>query len=206
MHPEALNVKGKEIFPKLKHFSDFYLAGGTALALQIGHRISVDFDLFSENDIQENLLKKAREIFARQEFEISVNNKEELTFFINGVKISFIKYPFPVLGDFVNYEGVKLLNLKELCATKAYTIGRRGSFKDYVDLYFAVSLKYAGLMEIIELAEKKYAGEFNSRLFLEQLIYLEDIEDTEILFLAESADKIKIEKFFKAEIQKLNLV
>lgn len=176
------------------------------MALQIGHRISVDFDLFSESDIPGDLLAKARKIFSGEEFEISVNNKEELTFFISGVKISFIKYLFPILGELINYNGVNLLNLEELCASKAYTIGRRGNLKDYVDLYFAISRGRINLTEIIELAEKKYGLEFNSRLFLEQLIYLEDVEDIGILFLAESVDRAKIEKFFKIEIQKLKLV
>lgn len=205
MFQEALSDRGKEIFPALKNFSDFYLAGGTALALQIGHRISVDFDLFSEAEISKNLLDKAKKIFSGKSVTVSVNNPDELTIFVDGIKVTFLKYPFPALHDFVDYKGVKILNIKELAATKAYTIGRRGSYKDYVDLYFILKENHLSLAEIMEIAEKKYKEEFNSRLFLEQLVYFEDIEDTKIIFLKERADKRELEKFFENEIKKVKL-
>lgn len=205
MHQEALDDEGREIFPFLKNFSDFYLAGGTALALQIGHRISIDFDLFSEAEISKNLLDKAKKIFSGKPVTVSVNNPDELTVFVDGIKITFLKYPFPVLSDFVGYKGIKILNIKELAATKAYTIGRRGSYKDYVDLYFILKENHSSLAEIMEIAEKKHKEEFNSRLFLEQLVYFEDIEDTKIIFLKERADKKELEKFFENEIKKIKL-
>lgn len=203
MHLEALTKAGKEILPILKNFPGLYLAGGTALALQLGHRVSADFDLFSEADISATLLPLVQKTFDKRPFQISVNSREELTVFVNGVKITFLKYPFPVLEDLVEYEGLKMLGVSEIAATKAYTIGRRGSFKDYVDLYFAVKERIVDLDGIIERADKKYGGYFNGRLFLEQLIYLDDIEDTEIIFLKEAVDKNNLEGFFATEIKKL---
>ena len=93
----------------------------------------------------------------------------------------------------------------ELAVTKAYTIGRRGSFKDYIDLYFAIQDKKVTLAEIIELAVKKYGVVFNGRLFLEQLVYLQDIMDTEIIFLRKKIDRGQLEKFFAAEVKQLKL-
>jgi len=205
MHPEALNNECKEIFAKLNNFDDFYLAGGTALSLQIGHRISIDFDFFSEKEIPEKLLDEVEKTFFDKKVVVSVNNPDELTVFADEVKISFIKYPFPVLFDFVEYEGVKLLNVKEIAATKAYTIGRRGTYKDYADLYFIISKDFLSLDKIIEISDKKYGSEFNSRLFLEQLIYLEDVDDSEILFLKEKMDKKYLKNFFENEIKKIKL-
>jgi len=205
MFQEALSDKGRKIFPALKNFSDFYLAGGTALALQIGHRVSIDFDLFSEAEISKNLLDKAKKIFLGSSVAVSVNNPDELTVFVDGIKVTFLKYPFPVLSDFIEHEGIKMLNIKELVATKAYTIGRRGSYKDYIDLYFVLKENYSSLAEIIKMAEKKYKEQFNSRLFLEQLVYFEDIEDVKIVFLKERADKKELEKFFENEIKKVKL-
>ena len=63
MRQEALTNKGQEIFSWLENFKDYYLAGGTALALQIGHRISVDFDLFYSENIPKDLLRKIKTIF-----------------------------------------------------------------------------------------------------------------------------------------------
>lgn len=205
MYSEALNKQSQKIFLRLNHFKDFYLAGGTALALQLGHRISVDFDFFSEKPIDKNLLLNVKKVFSDAEIIPSVNNSDELTVFADGIKITFIFYPFPVIGECLQYQGVNLFNIKEIAATKAYTIGRRGSFKDYVDLYFVISGNYAFLNEIMELANKKYGSDFNSRLFLEQLIYLKDIEDTEILFLKKSIGKDDVERFFISEIKKLKL-
>jgi hypothetical protein len=205
MHLEALNKKNQELFGYLKYFKDFYLAGGTALALQIGHRISVDFDLFLEKDIPKTLFSQVKEIFKNKKVIASVNNIDELTVFVDDVKLSFIKYPFPRILLLVNYEGVNLLSVKEIAATKAYVIGRRGSFKDYIDLYFIFSEGRFSLEEIISLAEKKYKDEFNARLFLEQFIYLEDIEDTDIIFLKDKIDKNVVTNFFENEVRKIKL-
>lgn len=205
MYPEALSDKQKKIFPKLKNFNDFYLAGGTALALQIGHRISIDFDLFSEKEIAKESVAKVKRIFSEEKISISVNNPDELTVFVNETKISFLRYPFPVLFDFIDFEGVKLLSIKEIVATKAYSLGRRGSYKDYVDLYFILYKKHSSLNEILEISKKKFGNEFNGRLFLEQLIYLEDIEETGIIFLGNRPTKKVVKKFFMEEVKKIKL-
>lgn len=205
MHPEALTNQGKELLHVLKTFKDFYLAGGTAFALQLGHRVSVDFDLFSPSELPNSLLPLVEKSFSDHQITAQVNNKDELTVSINGVKITFLYYPFPVLRGYTEYEGLAMLTIPELAATKAYTIGRRGSFKDYVDLYFAIGDKKVALPEIIKLAEEKYGTAFNARLFLEQLAYLEDIADTEIIFLREAVSKDQLANLFTAEIRQLKL-
>lgn len=191
------------MFSKLSQFEDFYLAGGTALALQIGHRISVDFDLFCLDNISKELLNKVKRIFAENEFAPVINNPEELTVLIDGVKITFLKYPFPILNELVKEGNLKMLDILELAATKAYTIGRRGSLKDYIDMFFVLSDGYASIEQIVKLAEKKYGNEFNSRLFLEQLIYLDDVEKVPIVFLRNSVGKDEIENFFEDQVKKL---
>ena len=206
MHPEALTEQSKQIFTLLKKFPGFYLAGGTALALQMGHRISVDFDLFSDHEIKKDLLSKVQKEYSSLPLNISVNNADELTVFLGGTKLTFLYYPFPVIFDFVTEGGLPILSVKEIAATKAYTIGCRRSYKDYIDLYFVVVEKHASLEEVIATAEKKYGGAFNSRLFLEQLVYLTDIEDTEIEFLREGPkSKEALQDFFSKEIEKMAL-
>lgn len=205
MHPEALTENSRAIFLGLRHFSDFYLAGGTALALQIGHRISVDFDLFAKESIQRTLYPRIKKVFADKNIEASVNNQDELTVFVDKVKITFLAYPFPVVNELVSYEKIRMLNVPEIASTKAYSIGRRGSYKDYVDLYFIISGRLSSLIKIIELAGKKYSGEFNARLFLEQLVYMEDIADEGIIFLKKGATKLQIERLFTQEVKNLKL-
>lgn len=206
MHKEALTEDGLKLFPLLKKFEGFYLAGGTALALQIGHRISVDFDLFSEQEISPDLLKNVEKVFEGKTIQPTINNPDELTIFVDGLKITFLYYPFPLLEKLSESEGLQFLSIKELAATKAYTIGRRGVYKDYIDTYYVLKENYITLGEIINLAEQKFVEKFNSRLFLEQLIFLDDIEDTRINFLKLATTKNQIIEFFKKEIQEFSLV
>lgn len=205
MHQEALTKEAVQLFSKLKEFDGFYLAGGTALALQIGHRVSVDFDLFCQDNISKTLLDKVKVVFSEFKGDISpvINNPDELSVLIGGIKTTFLKYPFPVLNNFVDWDSLKVLDIPELATTKAYTIGRRGSFKDYVDLFFVLSGNHSNLDQIMELAEKKYGNEFNSRLFLEQLVYLDDVEEINLIFLKEPVDKKQIEDFFVQEVKKI---
>ncbi|PJB09293.1 hypothetical protein CO121_00775 [bacterium (Candidatus Gribaldobacteria) CG_4_9_14_3_um_filter_36_15] len=205
MHQEAITSEAKKVFEKLKNFSKFYLVGGTGLALQLGHRLSVDFDFFWEKEIPKNLLPKLRTVYKDSEIEVILNHSEQLTVTIDGISVSFVKYTFPVISKFLDYQGIKILPAPEIAAMKAYALGQRATFKDYVDLYFVLKEKVANLKEIISLCEKKYREEFDARLFLEQLVYSEDIEEIEIQFLKEKVDRLKIENFFKKEIKKIKI-
>ena len=138
MRQEVLSEKHKKILPMLKNFAGFYLAGGTALALQIGHRISVDFDLFTNEPIEKKLFDQVKRVFAGRKIRPLADNKDELTILVDDIKITFLYYPFPALFSKKKIQGVNLLSVKEIAATKSYTIGRRGAFKDYIDLYFVI--------------------------------------------------------------------
>jgi predicted nucleotidyltransferase component of viral defense system len=205
MHLEALTDEGKEIFTKLKPPQDFYLAGGTALALQIGHRISQDFDFFSQKPIKAGLLRTVEKWFGKSKLSVSVNNTDELTLFVDGVKITFLCYPFPVLRKLKTFQSLQLLSVEEIAATKAYTIGRRGSYKDYVDLYSVLTDDYTTLERIMYLAAKKYRETFSDRLFLEQLVYWKDLEYDKIVFLHKTLNKQQIQKFFEKEVKQIKL-
>lgn len=205
MHPEVLGPENNQIFGRLKAFPDFYLAGGTALALQIGHRKSVDFDLFSPKSISPRLLGEVEKAFGLRDISPLVNNSDELTVLVKGVKITFLFYPFPVFLGLKMYKGVPLLGVKEIAATKAYTIGRRGSYKDYVDLYFILKETHATLEEIIGLSQRKYQSSFHARLFLEQLIFLEDVQEEKIRFLGKGVGREELSAFFGGEIKKIKL-
>ena len=205
MHTEALTEEGLRLFPALAAFDDFYLAGGTALALQIGHRLSVDFDLFCDGLIDRTLLSKVKKIFTDFLVEPVINNPDELTAFVGQVKMTFLSYPFPLVQPQVSVDGVRMLSVAEIGATKAYTIGRRGTYKDYVDLYFIISEHHASLEEIIAMAERKFRHEFNSRLFTEQLLFMDDVLDYKIDFLKLPVAQEAITTFFRDRIRELPL-
>jgi predicted nucleotidyltransferase component of viral defense system len=205
MHTEALTEEGLKLFPALVAFDDFYLAGGTALALQIGHRLSVDFDLFCDHQINRTLLAKVKNVFAEFSIQPAINNPDELTAFVAQVKITFLSYPFPLIKPLVSFDRLRMLSVKEIAATKAYTIGRRGTYKDYVDLYFIIAEHHASLEEIINMAEQKFGHEFNSRLFTEQLLFMDDVHDYNIDFLKLPVTPEGVAAFFRDKIRELPL-
>jgi hypothetical protein len=208
MHTDVLTPAATECFPYLSDFKgDFYLAGGTGLALQIGHRVSVDFDLFSAEPIKKTLLATIERIFAKASREILISNKNELTIIAGGVKFTFLHYPFPVMLPLNASGPIPMLAAREILAAKAYTIGRRGEFKDYVDIYCGLSGGHSSLGEIITLAQQKYEDAFNDRLFLEQLVYLDDVEDVEITMISGRVpSKNEMVDYFSGLIQRESIV
>lgn len=205
MQLEALTSEARKLWPKLKAFSDFVLAGGTALALQIGHRTSVDFDFFSDKKNANSLLPAVEREFKGLPIKLLINTPEELTVSVNGVSLSFIFYPFPVIQSLKEFQGVAMLSVSEIGATKAYTLGRRATYKDYVDLYYLIAERYVTLSELLSLAQKKYKHDFDPRLFLEQLLYLEDVQDTKVTFLKKPVTKQALQSFFEKEVKKIKL-
>ncbi|MDP3956132.1 MAG: nucleotidyl transferase AbiEii/AbiGii toxin family protein [bacterium] len=206
MHHEVLPDANKKLFPTLSIFGDFYLAGGTAIALQIGHRISVDFDLFTDKEISRSLIRDVERVFAESTIQPLVHNSGELTLVVDGIKLTFLQYPFPLARGLVELEGIKMLSIAELAATKAYTVGRRGVYRDYIDIYFCLQEKDVSLEGIITDAERKFGDTFNGRLFLEQLVYMEAVEDAEeskLILLKEQVDRQGLISFFGAEIKKM---
>jgi predicted nucleotidyltransferase component of viral defense system len=135
-----------------------------------------------------------------------INNRDQLTAFIGAVKLTFLSYPFPLIEPLVPVDGLQMLSVKEIGATKAYTIGRRGTYKDYVDLYFILAEHHASLEEIIAVAERKFRHEFDSRLFAEQLLFLDDVQDYDIDFLKQRVAAADITEFFRDRIRELPLI
>ncbi|OGM08334.1 hypothetical protein A2159_03290 [Candidatus Woesebacteria bacterium RBG_13_34_9] len=177
MHEEILSEQQKIILPLLSKFlNEFGLVGGTALALQIGHRRSIDFDFATTIDLNGETVKdKIREQYSIES--TLIDEKNELSIAVNSVKISFFKYPFPINFEIKYKESVKMPNILTLAAMKAYALGRRAKWKDYVDLYF-IFKKYS-LDNLTEMSRSIFNNEFNEKLFREQLSYFNDIDYSE---------------------------
>lgn len=200
MYYEALNQETKKIWDKCDFLrNDFYLAGGTALALQIGHRISVDLDFFSPHPIKKTLLTKVEEKLGP--VSVLVNTKNELTVTTQGVKITFLHYPFILKYKTVETNIVPLASVADIASMKAYTIGRRRSFKDYVDIYFLLSKECVTLETLISDAKEKYDQAFNDRLFCEQLTSPDDLDDENIIWLEKEQPKDDMRDFFYNKIK-----
>jgi len=174
MHQEVLNENQKNIIPILNKFSnDFGLVGGTAIALQIGHRRSIDFDLTSINMFNNSEIKKKIDKVDK----VIIDEKGEYTIIIKDTKVTFFHYPFKI--EFKeSFNETKVADLLTLAALKAYTLGRRTKWKDYVDLYF-IFKDYFSLNQVIKKAESIFDKEFNEKIFRVQLSYFKDIDYSE---------------------------
>lgn len=205
MHDEVLTQSAAVLLPFLARFKDFYLAGGTALALQIGHRRSVDFDLFSEKPLPQGLLAQVKRACASRSVVVTYSSPEQLNVLIGDIKTTFLYFPYPVINDLVTYHDLSVASVREIAAMKAFSIGKRLAFKDYVDWYFMLKEKQVTLPDVISLAQKKFAGDFNDRLFLGQLVSLSDVPEQTIDFLRDAVDKTEIEKFLEHSIKEFSL-
>lgn len=177
-HLELLDSHRRIIFDKLASgFPNCILGGGTALALQIFHRKSYDFDFFNRNPIDKSLLMKLKNYLVVQNVE--VDNEDELTVLTDQkIKISFIYYPFPSFFDRgIFIDKYHIFSIEDIAIQKCYTIGRRGAYRDYFDLYSVLANHYMTLKEIISGAEKAYGNLFSTKLFLQQLVYFGDITE-----------------------------
>lgn len=205
MYLEAIKLKRRRVSENLKMFPEFYLGGGTALALQMGHRISVDFDLFSKKEIPTNFLDRIKKVFKNSKIIVIISHSEQASVKIDGVRIDFVKYNFPFIFEPIKFQGINILQIPEIAAMKAYALGRRATLKDYVDLYFILKEKHITIEEITKIANKKYKDEFDSRLFLEQLLFFEDIKKMKIEFLRDKVTKKEMKIFFENEVKKIKL-
>lgn len=198
MYKDILNYNQTMLLGLIRQFkNNFYMAGGTAIALQIGHRHSIDFDLFAEESL--NALKIIR-LIKKAGFTIEAtleDSPEELTIVVNGVKITFLEYPFKIERS-VDFDGILTMpDLLTLSAMKAYSLGKRSKWKDYIDLYFIIK-DYFSIKDISRRAKEIYAGGVNERLFREQLCYFEDIDFSEAIdFAGEPISDEIIKDFLK---------
>ena len=175
-------------FMALEILKDFNLAGGTSLALQIGHRTSTDLDLFGKTELDFNLLKI--ELSSEYDYIVEHDTKNILIGFINGIKVDFVRYKYRLLSPLIVEEGIRLLSIKDIGCMKLAAITGRGKKRDFFDLYFI--LKQFSLSDLLEWYQLKYYDS-SLQLVLKSLTYFEDAENDEDPLLTEdlSWDKVK---------------
>ncbi len=182
MHYEILDTKRKGILAKLSHFKErFYLAGGTGLALQIGHRDSIDFDFFTPDNIEtQKLYFEIRELCNGIDIIKTQEENNTLSIIIDAeIKISFLKYPYPVIEPYVEDEYFRIASILDIACMKLSAIVGRSVIKDYIDLYFI--LQSHSLPSILAILDKKMP-DLDRNLVLKSLVYFNDITSEPIIF------------------------
>jgi hypothetical protein len=204
MFYNILDKKRFAILPLLKNFkASFYLAGGTGLALQLGHRDSIDFDFFSLKDIDTvELFFKVKEIFKGHKILKVQEEKNTLTVFIDeSIKLSFFSYKYKLVDRLVDEENFKIASILDIACMKLSAIVSRATNKDYIDLYFI--LKQVALEKIVKALNKKMP-ELDLNLVFKSLVYFKDINKEPIKFKNNlNVDFSTVKVFFEKEVRKI---
>ena len=194
MHRDILTAKQVKLLPLIREFSrDYYLVGGTAIALYLGHRRSIDFDLFTSGQIKKLSIKKVIDRHSCPVSDILFEDSEQIHLVIDGVKLTFFSYPYLIDTPTAFERIIRIPDLLTLAAMKAYALSGRAKWKDYVDLYFLLRDHFS-LLQISEKSKELFGSFYNEKLFREQLCYFKDIDCSEKVDFVDqlvSDDKIK---------------
>ncbi|TAN57274.1 hypothetical protein EPN15_04825 [Patescibacteria group bacterium] len=207
MHLEVLGGERLKLFYELSFLSKAgcYLAGGTALALQMGHRTSVDFDFYIKKHFQKNTLT---DLFQDNlsDWPIKILRDFDDTFEVQAGKdihLSCFYYRYPLLEKCINISGVNIAAIADIAAMKLVAISQRGKRRDFVDMYYL--MKNFGLKKIIDWTSQKYPS-FDIYSGLRGLLYFEDADnDAEVMRIKVFDKGVKwplVKKYIKSETQK----
>lgn len=202
IHWEILDEKRTAILPLLAKLENekFYLAGGTGLALIIGHRDSLDFDFFKKEDFDtEKLFERIKEIFGEQRIVKTQEEKNTLSVEIdNGIKLSFFSFPYELIGSPIKTEYFPIAAVEDIACMKLSAITSRSVLKDYVDIYFI--LKYRSLEEILGTLKIKMSS-LDVLLALKSLVYFDDISMQPIIFKREKVSLEKVREVLEEKVK-----
>lgn len=191
LHFETVDAPVLELMNRLMAvtlFAPLRLAGGTSLALQTGHRKSVDLDFFGSLFLEENELAETLSSVGTITWLNKLKNIKSLL--VNGIKVDFVNYAYPWLNGIVQEQDLRLASKKDIAAMKLAAITGRGAKKDFTDLYFL--LNEFSLAEMMRMYEKKYA-DGSTFMVLKSLVYFDDAETEEMpeMLMPASWDIIK---------------
>ncbi len=210
-YPQILNQTQKDIIDNLAFLKayPFYLAGGTALALHLGHRTSLDFDFYSPDEFDSNILKKD---FCTHFNNVSLPKKQPENTFqikISEVNLSVFYYQYKLLAKTIDFPPLQLASLSDIAAMKIVAIVQRAKQRDFFDLYYLI--KQLGLAKIIKATIKKYPWyQENTGIILTALTYFEEAEQDEeinrITILDKAVTWINVKTAVGEEAKKLRYV
>lgn len=175
MEEKAINPDTFRTLDKLsftEELNDFYLVGGTALALLLGHRDSNDVDLFSTTDFDSTRIKDLMDTIF-EDYQIKTKGKNLLIGYANGVKVDFAAHKYPMIYPHEDYNNIKMASIQDIAAMKLGAIADRGVMRDFVD--YVELLKNFSLKDMLGFFKKKY-NQYNTFHVVKSLSYFDDAE------------------------------
>lgn len=204
MFYDILDKKRIDLLPKLEQFKkNFYLGGGTALALQLGHRDSIDFDFFTNEEIDTSeLFKEIKDALSGHAVIRVQEEHNTLSIVIDeDIKMSFFAYPYPLLNDAIEEEYIRLASVEDIGCMKLSAITGRATNKDYIDLYYI--LQDINLEVLLERATEKLP-DLDKNLILKSIVYFDDITTEPIMFKNDKdVDFEEVKEFLVREVRAL---
>jgi hypothetical protein len=181
--------------------SEAYLAGGTALALQLGHRISVDFDFFTQKQFKPRQFSD--ELSRLGQFEEEQAEKGTVLGIFNGIKFSLFLYEHPISHPLQDFASVQLASIKDIAAMKVDAVSSRGLKRDFIDLYFICQCDLS-LNDSLTLYEEKYRKLSSNLAHIQKsLVYFDDAEDDEMPKMLKEVSWEQVKCFFENEVKKM---
>ncbi|MFY9225411.1 MAG: nucleotidyl transferase AbiEii/AbiGii toxin family protein [Blastocatellia bacterium] len=178
----------------------FYLAGGTALALQIGHRKSFDLDFFSQ-DFDENVVEE--KVKTINGFKLVKKETQTLHISIGKSKVSFLGYPYPLVFPYRFFNTVAIADVRDIAAMKMTAIANRGTKRDFFDLFTVAQL--FSISELFEVFKSKFSKvNYSKNHVLRSLTYFNDAEDDVELKMLNNTSWQEVKAFFIKEVPKLS--
>lgn len=171
------------------------LVGGTALALQLGHRKSIDLDFFGRINADSQELQEALRTIGT--LTILSDSKNIHIYVLNDVKIDIVNYTYSWLDDVVYNDGIRLASPKDIAAMKITAIEGRGTKKDFVDIFFL--LKQYSLKNILNFYSRKYPDS-SSFMAMKSLAYFEDAEDEPMPYMFVDVSWSEIKRFILSHL------
>lgn len=193
LHYKTIEPTTLELLKKLQAvpgFDDLRLVGGTSLALQIGHRTSIDLDLFGSLEMQtEEIVDTIRSLGT---VSILKNVRNIHIFMVDNIKVDIVNYNYPWLNPVIKTDNLRLASLEDICAMKLAAITGRGTKKDFIDVHFL--LRYFTLEEMFSFYQQKYA-DGSSFMVIKSLTYFDDAEaePEPLMFEATNWETLKTE-------------
>ncbi len=207
MHPKVLSADAWQVLKKLKKEGlreGWILAGGTGLALQLGHRFSEDLDLFRPEafDVQQLLedLSRAGTLL------IQSRARSTLHLFLEGLRLSFLECQTPFLFDGISYRGLRIADPRDTAVMKVIAVGGRGSRKDFIDLYFYLNGLGGGLDSLLSLIRRRYRKiDYNEYHLMKSLVFFEDAENEPMPRMIRKVSWDEVKSRITAEVVRLGI-
>jgi hypothetical protein len=200
MFKESISEETKLVLEKIRRsdlVEKFYLAGGTALAVQLGHRESIDLDWFCQTNFFNQEIKA--KLSKLGNFQVVGESEGTINGLVDNVRVSFLRYQYKSLFPLVDFEKIKMADERDIAAMKIDAISSRGSKKDFIDIFFL--LKKYSLEEIIGFFEKKYANiNYNKLHILKSLVYFEEADNEPMPIMIQDISWEKVKKDIQEKV------